>query len=378
MEKVFIYKCDNYEDENVNKAMKETLSSFSFLENIKSGSKVVIKANLVSAMAPEKSATTHPKLLKYLTEYLLKKGCNVVIGDSPGGLYNKNYLSHVYEVTKMNETGATLNNNFSTASTSFLEAKVLKTFEYTAYLDHADMIINFCKLKSHGMMAMSCAVKNLFGTIPGTMKPEYHYRFPNRTDFANMLIDLNEYFKPKLNIVDAIVGMDGNGPTMGDSKKIGCILASENPYALDYICAKLIGLKESDVATINESLKRNLFKPEKIELNDDISKYIIKDFNVKKDLNSIAFYQNQKGLVNKTLAFFSNRIFSNKPKCNNKKCIGCQKCANICPAKAITMVNKKPSIDRSKCIKCYCCQEFCPVGAMQVKSSLVAKFINRK
>lgn len=378
MEKVFIYKCDNYEDENVNKAMKETLSSFSFLENIKSGSKVVIKANLVSAMAPEKSATTHPKLLKYLTEYLLKKGCNVVIGDSPGGLYNKNYLSHVYEVTKMNETGATLNNNFSTASTNFLEAKVLKTFEYTAYLDHADMIINFCKLKSHGMMAMSCAVKNLFGTIPGTMKPEYHYRFPNRTDFANMLIDLNEYFKPKLNIVDAIVGMDGNGPTMGDSKKIGCILASENPYALDYICAKLIGLKESDVATINESLKRNLFKPEEIELNDDISKYIIKDFNIKKDLNSIAFYQNQKGLVNKTLAFFSNRIFSNKPKCNNKKCIGCQKCANICPAKAITMVNKKPKIDRSKCIKCYCCQEFCPVGAMQVKSSFVAKFINKK
>ena len=45
------------------------------------------------------------------------------------------------------------------------------------------------------------------------MKPEYHYKYPDPGDFANMLVDLNEYFKPRLCICDAITCMEGNGPT---------------------------------------------------------------------------------------------------------------------------------------------------------------------
>ena len=94
---------------------------------------------------------------------------------------------------------------------------MLKSFTYTAWLDACDAIIDFCKLKSHGMMGMSAAAKNLFGVIPGTMKPEYHYRFPNMSDFAHMLVDINDYFadKVKLCLVDAVEGMEGNGPTKG-------------------------------------------------------------------------------------------------------------------------------------------------------------------
>ena len=378
MGKVYIYKCENYDEINAKKAIEQTIASFDVLKNIKKGSNVVIKANLVSAMDPEKSATVHPVLLKELTTYLKSKGCTVTIGDSPGGIYTKTFLNHVYNVTKMNETGAELNDDFSVKKAIFKEAKVLKTFDYTGYLDKADIIINFCKLKSHGMMKMSCAVKNLFGTIPGTMKPEYHYRFPNHDDFANMLIDLNEYFKPVVNIVDAVIGMDGNGPTMGNPKKVGCILSSENPYELDYICAKIINLNMDDVQTIKESFKRNLFNPEKIELNDKLDNFLVKDFEVKKGQNSIAFGQNENGLINKIISIGGNRIFTNKPYCKTKKCIGCAKCSNICPAKAITMVNGKPLIDRNKCIKCYCCQEFCPVGAMIVKTSFLVKLLNKK
>ena len=378
MGKVFVYKCSDYNEENVQKAVEQTIASFDVLKNIKKGTKVVIKANLVSAMSPEKSATVHPVLIKYLTTYLKDKGCEVTVGDSPGGLYTKAFLNHVYNITKMNETGAHLNDDFSVKKAIFNDAKVLKTFDYTGYLDKADIIINFCKLKSHGMMKMSCAVKNLFGTIPGTTKPEYHYRFPNHTDFANMLIDLNEYFKPVVNVVDAIIGMDGNGPTMGNPKKIGCILSAENPYELDYICSKIIGLNMDDVETIKQSYERKLFEPNNITLNDKIENYIIKDFEVKKGHNSIAFGQNEKGLMNKIISIGGNKIFTNKPYCKTKKCIGCGKCASICPAKAITMVNNKPVIDRNKCIKCYCCQEFCPVGAMIVKTSVLAKIINKK
>lgn len=378
MSRVNIYKCVDYEENNISSVINSIIGDFSCLKNVKKGTKIVIKANLVSAMAPDKAATTHPILLKKLTDYLVSKGCKVTIGDSPGGVYTKTYLNHVYNVTKMEETGAELNNNFSTKKTIFNEAKILKTFEYTAYLDAADMIINFCKLKSHGMMGMSCAVKNMFGVIPGTMKPEYHYRFPNHVDFANMLVDLNEYFKPQINIVDAIIGMEGNGPTMGDARHIGAVLASENPYALDSVCAQLIGLCLNDVETIKQSYERKLFDPDLIELNTNLNSFIIKDFKVNKLPNSIQFMAGKKSIISRVIAKFINKTFTSKPVVKKSKCIGCKKCANICPAKAINMVNNKPEINRSKCIKCYCCQEFCPIGAMVVKTSAVGKILKIK
>lgn len=378
MSKVYIYKCNDYNEKEVNDAMDNIINSFNLLKNIKKNTKVVIKVNLVSAMKPDKCATTHPMLIKRLVDYLLLKGCSVVIGDSPGGLYTKGYLSHFYKVTEMDTTNAKLNDNFDTKKCSFNKAKVLKSFEYTKYLDDADIKINFCKLKSHGMMVMSSAVKNLFGTIPGTLKPEYHYRFPDYNNFANMLIDLNEYFKFDLNIVDAVWGMEGNGPTQGEKKKIGCILASKNPYELDYICSQVINIDYKIVPTIKNSIDRDLCDINNIELNDNLDKYIIKDFKILKSKHSLTFYSNDKGIIKKIISKCSNIIFESKPKLKKNKCVGCQKCANICPMKAITMVNGKAYIDRKKCIKCYCCQEFCPKGAMQVSTSWLMRMLNGK
>ena len=370
MNNVFIYKNDDYNhlDETINSIVE----NFKVLKNIKRGTKVVIKANLVSALAPDKNATTNYKLLASLTNYLLENGCSVVVGDSPGGLFNKKHLDNIYKITKVNLTKAKLNDNYEVKNAIFSNAKVLKTFEYTAYLDDADIKINFCKLKTHAMMLMSSAVKNLFGCIPGLLKTEYHYRYSNHKDFANMLIDLNEYFKFDINIVDAIYGMEGNGPTNGVSKKIGVVLASTNPYALDYICAKIINLNPFDVLTISESKKRGLFNEKQINLNLSIDDLIVKDFKNINHVSDIKFYNNS------LIGGFVKKVFENKPYCYKNKCIGCKKCANICPQKAISMVNNKPKIDRNKCIKCYCCQEFCPVNAMRVKSSLLNRIINNK
>ena len=129
--------------------------------------------------------------------------------------------------------GAKLNRDFSEVKATFPEGKILHDFVYTGYLDNADLIINFCKLKSHGMMGMSCAAKNMFGTIPGVIKPEYHFRFPKYEDFADMIVDLDEYFHPVLSIADAVVGMEGNGPTAGTPCKMGFLLASRSPHTLE-------------------------------------------------------------------------------------------------------------------------------------------------
>ena len=376
--KVSVAACPDYGEATVKEALQKVLAPLGELPFIKQGAKIVIKANLVTMMKPDSAATTHPALLRELCEFLTAKGCDVVVGDSPGGLYNKAYVSAVYAATGVNavtQVGARLNSNFEHVHAPNPSGLVLKEIDYTSYLDDADAIINFCKLKSHGMMGMSACVKNLFGAIPGTYKPEYHYKFPDHETFANMLIDINERFKPALCLVDAVIGMEGNGPTMGTPRKIGCILASDSPYACDEVCARLISYKPEELETVTEARKRGLTG--EYEVVGDADNFIVPDFKLERNRKDLSFNRELPGAGGKLLGKIIRSALCSVPNVKKSECIGCEKCKNICPAKAITMKDKKPRIDRKKCIRCFCCQEFCPKGAMKVKRPIIAKIINR-
>ncbi len=377
MSEVSVVKCNSYSENDVSKAMDELINLIGDLDFIKPNMKIAIKTNLVTFMKPEEAATTHPSLLCDLVSRLTKLGAEVVVGDSPGGIYSLPYLKTVYSVTKVNEIekyGGKLNYNFNQSEAHFENAKIAKKFPYTSYLDDADIIINFCKLKTHGMMAMSAATKNMFGVIPGTQKPEFHYRYPDHSDFANMLIDLNEYFKPTLCFVDAITGMEGNGPTAGKPRHIGLILASKNPYKLDLACSKIIGLTKEDVPTLEEAYKRNLIPAtsEELDCNMNLNELTIKDYDIIKHTHALGFEDTSK-LVGKIMT----KALRSTPKLNKADCVGCGKCAEICPAKAITIKDKKAKIDKKKCITCFCCQEFCPKGAMKVHRPIIAKIAGK-
>ena len=379
---VSIARCESYDEAEVTAALRAVLEPIGGLDWVRPGMKVAIKANLVTFMKPESAATTHPAVLIALVKLLRERGAEAVVGDSPGGLYNAAFVGRVYAATGMKlveQAGAQLNRNFGELQAEFPEGKAAKRFTYTAWLDDADGIIDFCKLKSHGMMSMSAAVKNLFGAIPGTLKPEYHFKYPNERDFADMLVDLNEYFKPRLCIADAIVGMEGNGPTAGVPRKIGALMASASPYKLDLACAAVIGLNMEDVPTIRAAHDRGLCPSTCAELSieGDLAGVKIADFDNILNHRSLRFQGNGGGmqrLVGKTI----EKLLSSKPDANRKACVGCGVCAGICPAHAIEIREKLPHIDRKKCIRCFCCQEFCPKGAMIVKRPPVARLLNRE
>lgn len=375
-----IVKCENYETAVVTRALVDVLTPLGGLDWVRPGMTIAIKANLVSAMHPDKAATTHPVLLSSLVKLLKDRGAKVIVGDSPGGLYNHAYVNRIYAATGMKlveQSGAELNQDFSQKQVRFEDAKVAKDFTYTAWLDQADAIINFCKLKTHGMMGMSAAVKNLFGTIPGTMKPEYHYRFPEISHFSDMLIDLNCYFKPVLNIVDAVIGMEGNGPTAGTPRKLNAIAASKDPYALDLLCAHLIGIDPLKVPTLQVAVNRGLAPTDisQIHVIGDYANLCVRDFQLVTGMRSLQFNKESKSIIGKAAAVFMQKVLESKPQVIHEECVGCRECEKICPARAITMVNKKPVIDRNKCIKCFCCQEFCPKGAMKVHRTWIAHLL---
>lgn len=373
---VAVVRCKTYNVEAVKPALEEALNAVNGLDFVMPGMKIIIKPNLVSFKKPDAAATTHPALLEALVEMLLARGADVTIGDSPGGPHSLPLLNRVYAATGMDRVeklGAKLNRNMNEKTVDFPEGKVLKNFTYTEYLDEADAIIDFCKLKSHGMLGMSAAVKNLFGTIPGLKKPEVHYKFQNDAEFADMLVDLNEYFKPRLAICDAVVGMEGNGPTAGTPRQIGAIIASKSTYYADVVGAELIGMNIDGLPTLQAAYERG-FAPassKNLRVYGDIRALTVDDFKAP-PVRGLSFMR--KGNV---LHFISKAALEHKPTLKKRLCAGCGECARMCPAKAIEMKNKKPHINREKCIRCFCCQEFCPRAAMVAHRPLAAKALNK-
>lgn len=373
---VAVVRCKTYNVETVKPALEEAVNAVKGLDFVKPGMKIIIKPNLVSFKKPDAAATTHPALLEALVEMLLARGADVTIGDSPGGPHSLPLLNRVYAATGMDrleKLGAKLNRNMNEKTVDFPEGKVLKNFTYTEYLDEADAIIDFCKLKSHGMLGMSAAVKNLFGTIPGLKKPEVHYKFQNDAEFADMLVDLNEYFKPRLAICDAVVGMEGNGPTAGTPRQIGAIIASKSTYYADVVGAELIGMNIDGLPTLQAAYERG-FAPassKNLRVYGDIRALTVDDFKAP-PVRGLSFMR--KGNV---LHFISKAALEHKPTLKKRFCVGCGECARMCPAKAIEMKNKKPHINREKCIRCFCCQEFCPRAAMVAHRPLAAKVLNK-
>ncbi len=379
---VSVVPCDDYDDERVAAALRAALEPIHGLDFVRPGMTVGVKVNLVTAMKPDTAATVHPSVVCALVRLLKEAGADVVIGDSPGGIYSAPYLKVVYDVCGMRKAeacGARLNDDFSQAEISYPEAVQAKQFPYTAWLGKVDAIIDLCKLKTHGMMGLSCAVKNLFGSVPGTKKPELHYRYPRAADFADMLVDLYEYSKPRLCVCDAIIGMEGNGPTQGTPRKIGCLLASLDGHRLDAVAGALIGLKPQDVPTLQAAVRRELIPEDvsRIAVCGDVSRFTIPDFKTVQAQSSVFFQIFGDGIPGKIADFVAARILTPFPKLNAAGCVGCGKCANVCPAKAIAMRNGKPKIKRSICIHCFCCQEFCPKGAMQVGRHMIMRILGR-
>ncbi len=374
---VVLSPCPDYRQEHCLAALEAALTPIGGLDWVKPGMRVGIKANLVAAMKPETAVTTHPALLGALSQLLRQRGAVPVIGDSPGNLFNGPVLHRVYHTAGLTELDAELNENFDTLECEFPQAAVCKTFTATAWLKDCDGIINFCKLKSHGMMGLSGAAKNLFGTIPGTMKPEYHFRFPDAMDFGRMIVDLDEYWKPQLHLVDAVVAMEGNGPTAGTPRPVGCVLAGRNPHSLDLLLARLIGLPPAEIPTLAAALERNLCPgaAEELSILGPWQDFVQPGFETVAQRSGLQFQNVARGRAGALFSSFLQRSIAPRPQVEAAACIGCAKCAGICPAKAITMRRKLPQIDRSACIRCFCCQEFCPKGAMKVKRPPLARLL---
>ncbi|MCK4261176.1 MAG: DUF362 domain-containing protein [Halanaerobiales bacterium] len=380
--RVMVLRCERYEVNRIKNLLQEGLMPWGGIEGfVKSGQKVLLKANLLMAKKPEEVTTTHPAVVHAIVEMIEEIGAKATIGDSPGGPFRRAMLQHVYRRTGMEAiaetTYAELNWNFDQIKRPFSEGKILKSITIGKYIDDADVIINLPKLKSHGMTKMSGGVKNLYGAIPGLLKAEYHLNMPNIDDFANMLIDIALCVAPQLTILDGIVGMDGEGPSAGDPVQLNTLMISPNPFALDVAIAELVGIKSDKIPLIKNAKERDLpFELKDIKLLGEP----LKDLRPKKFTAPTIDYTAKllERRLPEPVARFVTRLLRPKPVFDPEICVQCGDCIRSCPPKVIQKIEKGVEADLDKCIRCFCCQELCPKQAVNIKRPLLGKVLFRK
>jgi uncharacterized protein (DUF362 family)/Pyruvate/2-oxoacid:ferredoxin oxidoreductase delta subunit len=373
MHLVALEKAESYSRCEVKKRIESLLS---YLGGIKAfvspGDRVLLKPNMLSAKQPEAAVTTHPEIVRAVIELVRDAGGIPLVGDSPGvgRLVKVAETSGILKVVK--ETGAELV-EFK-ESLEIAGEGVFKRFELARPYLEADRVINLPKLKTHEMMTMTCSVKNLFGAVVGMAKPAWHLKAgEDRLLFAEMLLDIYRLRKPDLNIVDAIVAMEGDGPSSGNPRTVGLLLAGVNPVAVDVIAGEILGIPKNLLYVERAAQKMGIGGAHRKTISTlgyPLSEVRINGFILPR------FSSAQFGLPRFLARFLRNHLTA-CPYPIPEKCILCGICRDACPPRAMEILNGELRIDYRRCIRCFCCRELCPENALGIRKARLLGIINK-
>lgn len=375
--KVVLIKCESYQLEEIRTAVERGLDLLGGAGQFaEPGKKIVIKPNMLVGDGSDKCVSPHPLVFQAVLELFLETGARISFGDSPGFGSPKGAARQAGLLQTAEALDVPLADFTSTVTLPFPEGNLIKQFTIAKAVHEADGLISLCKLKSHALTRMTGAIKNQFGCIPGLLKPEFHTRLPDVALFSRMLVDLNLLIKPRLYIMDGIMGMEGNGPRNGTSRKMNVLLFSTDPVALDTAVCKLINLDPTLVETLVYGEKFGLGRQNIEIIGDDWESLVQADFDVNREKQSTS--SGESGLVGR----FMRQYITPRPVIDYARCNHCGQCVRLCPAepKALSKADGRDSLpvyDYSRCIRCYCCQELCPHEAITVKVPLLGKLIHR-
>ncbi len=381
---VAVVKAPDYEEGTVSRAVSRLFELLGGVSRFASSDQtIVLKPNLLMAAAPERAVTTHPQVMKQLAGSFRAAGAAVRIVDSPGSgtPWNEGSLRRLYQKCEMEQlAGDGVELNFDTAvkKVAFPEGKLVRSFELIEAALDCDALVSVAKAKTHTFQIMTGAVKNLFGLIPGFDKPGYHARLKNARNFAEMIVDLAQLAAPALTVVDAVVGMEGDGPTSGNARSLGFLMSSTDVHALDVVMARVMGLDPLGVPTIAAAKERGLTSGsfDDIEIIGDVEAVApVPDFTPPRTVGGVGF--GGAGFLVRLLQPLLKKMFVLNPVPVKSLCVGCGACEDACPNVAITIVDGKAKIARDQCIRCYCCHEVCPHGAMKLKGSILYRLFHK-
>lgn len=380
-------RCTDYEVETVRAALRDALAPLGGMAAfVEPGERIALKPNLLMPSAPERAIVTHPAVVAAAALEVKEAGAHAVVVESSGvGVVHartviERSFRRVGYLQMAERYGFEICLDMDYETISAPDAALVKRFEIMSPILRADGVINLAKLKTHAFMIFSGATKNLFGVIPGLNKAGYHARLDDPRRFADMLLDVAYFVAPRLSIVDAIVGMEGNGPgTGGSPRAIGALVAGDDPVAVDVACCRIAGIDTSTVFVLTAARERHLWSGREAEVDTlgvPVSDLRISDFKLPGSYEGIGVggVPFLDGALRSLL-----RRFNRRPRPKAGRCTLCAACERGCPVEAITLDRqaKVAKVDDKLCIRCYCCHEICPHAAIDLEHSGMGRLMHR-
>ncbi|HEX9093649.1 MAG TPA: DUF362 domain-containing protein [Coriobacteriia bacterium] len=375
---VGVAACAAYDGQRVAAALEEALSPLGGMSAfVSAGQRVFVKVNLLMKAIPDRAVTTHPELVRAVVRAAFACGAaEVLVGDSPAGRATSASTTEALEAAGIAGVCAQEGARLSLLAESVVRVKaeggrLYQSFNLGRDAVEADVLINLPKLKTHTFMMYTGAVKNLFGTVPGLEKAQFHINVPDRDDFADMLVDLLLACAPELTVMDAVVGMEGQGPSGGSPRPIGALLASADAVALDMIASAIAGFEPMDVYTNRAAARRGMAPASLDDIRvegPDWRGFVVRDFAqpVRDVTRSLP----------PSLARRLRRHTVSSPELQRPEdCNSCGTCGRDCPVSAIDLAGGRPSFDYDACIRCYCCQELCPQKAIGLRTPWLVRAV---
>jgi len=340
---------------------------------VKPGQRVLLKPNLLSGVPPERAVTTHPTVVAAAIMLVREAGGLPFIAESPGigGLASIARKAGIEDVMRSLSVPYGVCNEETVFSCD--ANTVVKRLPLLKAVADADVIISLPKLKTHAQMTFTGAIKNQFGLVLGIAKGQYHFRFQDRLRLGEFMLDINRMVKPALAIMDAVIGMEGDGPAGGDPRPIGALIASADLMALDVVACHVIGLDPATVPTVKAGILRGYGATslDAIEIaGSSLDETRVRDFRLvpgSVDLLGVV------PLPRFLLRWFG-RQWVPRPRIIADKCTTCMACRDGCPVRPTAIDPGLPvhqQVNDRTCIRCYCCHEFCPSKAIRLKRSVL-------
>lgn len=368
MVQVSIVKCEDYD--KVKEAINKSLELIGGFEKfVKPGDIVLLKVNVIVGLPPERAATTHPAVAGAMVELVKEAGGIPWVGDSSGA-YGFTAQSLILSgIKKATEDAGGKLINFESTGTYPVEVngRVLTSVNIAKPVFDCDVLVSLPKMKTHQLTKFTGAVKNFYGVIPGSGKAAIHRQAPTEESLSHAVVDIYSALKPRLAVMDGVVGMEGEGATNGTPIASNVILAGSDCVALDTVASEIMGFSHKDILTTNFAHERGLGVGEldKIQVKGEKINDVKLDFKKSRYM----YYRLPSFLGKFMFRYVENvsRVFISEDDCKK-----CRVCLESCPVSAITL-EPHPFIDQKKCIKCYCCHELCRNSAVELKTSYLGK-----
>jgi len=285
---------------------------------------------------------------------------SIIVGDNPG-FANYGANEERFRKTGLMEAARGYYQNIGNESQKVdFNADFMPTVSLSQVVLEADIIISLPKFKTHGLTVITGAIKNSYGFLPGAQKARLHRAAASPERFHEMLVDVFRLRVPDLFLVDAVVGMEGNGPVSPDLRDIGLILASDNGVALDAVIAAMMGCEPGGL--------RFLQKAKEVGLGD----YDLSTIDVIGELKPLPDFKlpplgGEAIIHNETIQTLIHNRTLLRPQADPELCTSCGTCIDQCPVSALSMSDDLPLVDADTCITCFCCQEVCPEKAITLR-----------